>query len=149
MVVRDLNLIDISSLPSKANPILIVDSNAVLPVPVPPQPFEVIPPWNSEFAEFSDSIDLIEFPPGNLPQIPGTRSSSHGSVNAVKDVLGTSATKRAYHGLHYNDIRDTSQSLPESVDHTNASVRPVWGRERGRESLLILKERTALVTYLT
>lgn len=124
MVVRDFNLIDIASLPSEANPILIVDSNAVLPAPVPTQPFEMIPPWNRKFAEISDPIDLVEFPPGHLPQIPGTRSSSHGSVNAVKDVLGASATERAYHGLYYNDIRDTSQSLSESVDPANPSVHP-------------------------
>jgi hypothetical protein len=78
VVVRDFNLIDISSLPSEANPILIVDSNAVLSLPVSTQPFKMIPRWNSEFAEIPDSIDLIEFPPGNLPEIPGTRPSSHG-----------------------------------------------------------------------
>jgi hypothetical protein len=128
VVVRDLNFVDIASLPSEANPILIVDSNAMLPAPVPAQPFEMIPPWNSEFAEISDSINLIEFPPGHLPQIPGTRSSSHGSVNAVKDVLGASATERAYHGQHYNDIRDTSQLLPESVDPANPSVHPGCAR---------------------
>ena len=121
MVVRDFNLIDIASLPSEANPILIVDSNAVLPAPVPAQPFEVIPPWNREFAEISDSIDLVQFPPGNLPQIPGTRSSSHGSINAVKDVLGASATERAYHGLYYNDHRYTSQSKSESFNRAHSS----------------------------
>jgi len=121
VVVCDFNFIDISSLPSKANPVLIVDSNTVPPAPVPTQPFEVIAPWNSKFVKISDSIDLIEFPPGHLPQIPGTGSSSHGRVNAVKDLLGASATERAYHGPHYNEVRDRSQALAESVDHAHYS----------------------------
>jgi hypothetical protein len=87
----------------------------MLPAPVPAQPFKVIPRGNSEFAEISDSIDLIQFPPDNLPQIPGTCSSSNGTVNTVKDVFGASSTERAYHGKHYNDIRDRSQSLAEPV----------------------------------
>ena len=67
MIVRDFNFVGIASLPSETNPILIVDPDTVLPAPVSAQPFEVIPSWNSELAKVSNSIDLIELPPANLP----------------------------------------------------------------------------------
>ena len=42
VIIRDLNLVDISSLPSETNPVLIVDSDTVLSVPVRSQPFETL-----------------------------------------------------------------------------------------------------------
>ena len=112
MIVRGLNLVGIASLPSETYPILIIDSNTVLPAPVSAQPFEVIPSWNSELAKVSNSIDLIELPPANLPQDTGTSPPGNGRVDPIKDVLGALPTKRPYHGLYYNDIRDNHQSLP-------------------------------------
>ena len=115
VVVRDLNLVGISRLPSEANPILIVDPYAVLPAPVAAQPFESIPPRNTELAEVSDSIDLIELPTGDLPHVLGTGSSGNRTPDSIKDVLGPAAPEGAYHGLYYNDTRDNLQSLSESA----------------------------------
>lgn len=112
MIVRDLNLVGIASLPSETNPILIVDPNAVLSAPFSAQSFQVIPSWNSKFADVSDSIDLIELPPGNLPQDTGTGPSGNGRVDPVKDVFGALPTERPYHRSYYNDLRDNHQSLP-------------------------------------
>jgi hypothetical protein len=112
MIVRDFNFVGIASLPSETNPILIVDPDTVLPAPVSAQPFKAISPWNSKFADVSDSIDLIELPPGNLPQDTGTSSPGNGRVDPIKDVLGALPTEQSYHGSYYNDIRDNHQSLP-------------------------------------
>ncbi len=98
MIVRDFNFVGIASLPSETNPILIVAPDTVLPAPVSSQPFEAIPPWNSKFADVSDSIDLIELPPGNLPQ--DTRTSPPG--------IGALPTEQPYHGSYYNGIMDVS-----------------------------------------
>jgi hypothetical protein len=84
MVVRDLNLVGISSLPSKTQAILVVNPNAVLPVPVSAQPFQAISVWNGKLAEVSDLINLIELSPSHLPQIPWTDSSSNRRVDAIK-----------------------------------------------------------------
>jgi hypothetical protein len=84
VVVRDLNLVGISSLPSKTQAILVVNTNAVLPVPVSAQPFQAIPVWNGKLAEVSDSINLIELSPNHLPQIPWTDPSSNRRVDAIK-----------------------------------------------------------------
>jgi hypothetical protein len=112
MIVRDFNFVGIASLPSETNPILIVDPDTVLPAPVSTQPFEAISPWNSKFADVSDSIDLIELPPGNLPQNTGTDPSGNGRVDPIEDVLSALPTERPYHGCYYNGIRNNHQSLP-------------------------------------
>jgi hypothetical protein len=112
MIVCDLNFVGIAGLPSETNPILIVDSNTVLSDPISAQPFEVIPSWNSELAKVSNSIDLIELPPANLPQDAGAGFSGNRRIDPIKDVLGALPTKRTYHGHDYNDTRDNHQSLP-------------------------------------
>ena len=112
MIVRGLNLVGIASLPSETYPILIIDPNTVLPAPVSTQPFEAISPWNSKFADVSDSIDLIELPPDNQPQNAGAGSSGNRRIDPIKDVLDALPTKRTYHRPYYNDLRDNHQSLP-------------------------------------
>jgi hypothetical protein len=114
MVVCNFNLVGISSLPSEANPILIVDPDAVLSPPVAAQPFQTIPWWNSKLKQVPHPVDLIELPTGNLPQIPGTGSSGSGSVGAIKDVLAAPIPERANHGLYYNDLRESHQLLEEA-----------------------------------
>jgi hypothetical protein len=76
VVIRDLNLVDISSLPSETDPILIINSDTVLSAPVRPQPFQAISWWYSELSEIFHAINLIEFPSGHLPQISGTGFSA-------------------------------------------------------------------------
>lgn len=109
VIIRDLNLVDISSLPSETNPILIVNSDAVLSVSVRPQPFEAISRWYSELTESFHAINLIEFPSGHLPQISGTYFSGYLGINAIKYCLGASIPERTYHGLHYNGTRNRPQ----------------------------------------
>ena len=111
MIVRDFNFVGIASLPSETNPILIVDPNAVLPAPVSAQPFEAISPWNSQFADVSDSIDLIELPPGNLPEDAGTSPPGNGRIDPIKNILSALPVERLYHGCYDNGIRDNPQSL--------------------------------------
>jgi hypothetical protein len=122
VIVRDFNFVGIASLPSETNPILIVDPDTVLPAPVSTQPFEAISPWDSKFADISDSIDLIELPPGNLPQNTGTCPSGNGRVAPIKDVLGALPTERPYHGCYYNDTRDNHQSISMSATAKTTAV---------------------------
>lgn len=77
VIIRDFNLIDISSLPSETDPVLIVDSYTVLSAPVRPQTFEAISWRYSELGEIFHTIQLIEFPSGHLPQISGTDLPGH------------------------------------------------------------------------
>lgn len=88
VIVRGFNLVSIASLPSETNPILIIDPDTMLPAPVATQPFQAISPWHSEITEVSDSIDLIELPPSNLPQGPWADSPGDRTIDAVEDVCG-------------------------------------------------------------
>ncbi len=84
VIIRDLNLVDISSLPSKTDSVLIVDSNAVLPVPVGPQSFEAISWWNRKLSKILHAINLVKLPSGHVPQIAGTGFSGYLGIDAVK-----------------------------------------------------------------
>jgi hypothetical protein len=110
VIIRDLNLVDISSFPSETDPILIVDSDTVLAAPVRPQPFGAVSWWNREIDEISHAFDLIDFHSGNFPQMAGAGFSGYLGIDAVKCGLGALIQKRTYHGLHYNnDTRNRPQ----------------------------------------
>ncbi len=61
MVVRDLNVQGVSSRPSEADSPLVVDSNAVLPLPVPPQPFQAVPWGYPEVVHSLSRVHQQEF----------------------------------------------------------------------------------------
>jgi len=86
----------------------------MLSAPVTPQPFEAISRWNSKLGEVSDSMNLIELPSGNRPQVPRAGFSGDGTVGAVKNILGASVAEGAYHRLDYNDTRDSHQPRSEN-----------------------------------
>ena len=69
VIIRDFNLVDISSLPSETDPILIVDSDTVLSASVRPQPFEAISWRHSELSKIFHTINLIQFPSGHLSKL--------------------------------------------------------------------------------
>jgi hypothetical protein len=109
VIIRDFNLVDISSLPSETDPILIVDSDTVLCAPVRAQPFEAISWWYGQLSEIFHAIHLVEFPSGHFPQISGTGFSGHPGIDAVKYCLGASIRERTYHGIHYNGMCNRPQ----------------------------------------
>lgn len=109
VIIRDFNLVDISSLPSETDPILIVDSDTVLSTSVRPQPFEAISWRYSKLSEIFHAINLVEFPSSYLPQISRTGFSRCLGIDAVKYCLGASICERTYHGIHYNDTRNRPQ----------------------------------------
>jgi hypothetical protein len=76
VVIRDFDLVRISSLPSEANPDLVVDANAILTGTVPLQPFQAVSRRNREVLDIGNSIELIQLPPSNRPQGPRTSSPS-------------------------------------------------------------------------
>jgi hypothetical protein len=78
VVVRDLDFVGIASLPPKADSILVVDLDAVLPTSVAVKLLKVIPWRDSKFQQVLNVIDLIEFPSGNAPDVAGTGSPGSG-----------------------------------------------------------------------
>lgn len=104
MVVRDFDFICISRFPPEADPVLIVDSDAVLAAPMAPKWLQPVPGWNRQLVKISDSIDLIELAAGHRPNCPGACTSGGTSVAAVEKIFCTSIPKRPYHGSYYNSF---------------------------------------------
>jgi hypothetical protein len=67
VVVRDFNVVGIFRLPTEADAKLIVKPNTVLASPVAGESFQAVSWRNSEFANVSDPIDLIELATGHRP----------------------------------------------------------------------------------
>jgi hypothetical protein len=62
VIISDLNIKSIACAPSKANPILIVDSNAVLSRAISLQWLQVIRGRRRQVSKFFRAIDLNQFP---------------------------------------------------------------------------------------
>jgi hypothetical protein len=90
MVVRDFDFVGITVLPAKADPVLIVDPDAVLPDPVSSQALEAIPGWDAQLPQILHSIHLCQLAPCDRPQVDRTRSSGAPGRLAVEHVLGGS-----------------------------------------------------------
>ncbi len=58
MVVDDFDFIRISILPPETYPVLLVDSDAVLPGPVTAEPLQPIPWRNRELSQIANAVQL-------------------------------------------------------------------------------------------
>jgi len=65
VVVRDLDIVGIAILPAKADTILLIDADAVLAGPFPPEAFEVVSRGNGQLAQVTNAIYLVELPARN------------------------------------------------------------------------------------
>ena len=87
MVVRDLDLMGIPSLPAKAHTILLVYPNAMLRTPVASQTLEPVSRRDRQVPQVADPIDLIELPPGDSPHCPRASPPGRWCVGPLEDVL--------------------------------------------------------------
>jgi hypothetical protein len=58
VVVRDFDVVGIAVLPPEANPVLVVDANAVLPQAVAPQSLQAVPGRDVQLSETTDPVEL-------------------------------------------------------------------------------------------
>jgi hypothetical protein len=76
MVINNLDTIRPGLCPGEADPVLIVDANAVLTSPVSSKGFEAVRRWRPEVVEHSRCIQLVELSTGYSPKRDGTGSAS-------------------------------------------------------------------------
>jgi len=95
MIIHDLNVERIAFRPSEADSPLVVDSNAVLPLPAPRQFLQAIPGWNPQVVELFRSIENQQLPECDSLDVRGNawRCSSE------KELLGIFGRKALYHDL--------------------------------------------------
>ena len=67
VVIRDFDFLGMSILPTKADPILLVDSDAVLSFPSPLEPFQPVTGGYGELCNACNPIELIQLPAGGWP----------------------------------------------------------------------------------
>lgn len=94
-----------SSFSPEADPVSIVDPNAVLAASIAAESLEAIPGRRGQLEEILDVVDLIELAPRDGPETPRTRSPRGSGVGAIEDVFGAPVPEGAYHGSHYNGPR--------------------------------------------
>ena len=92
MVIGDLYIVGCAITPDEAEPPLAIDSNAVLPFPLPSQWFQPIAGDISQIRKFIRSVELPQFPPGYSLDIAEART---GFVQM--ELLGIFRSKAFYH----------------------------------------------------
>jgi hypothetical protein len=89
VIIRDLDFVGISILPSETDPILVVDPDAVLLAPIAVKPLKMISRRNGKVQKVPNVIDLVELSSGNAPEVSWTGSPGSGGIEAIEDVLGS------------------------------------------------------------
>jgi hypothetical protein len=86
MIIRDLNIMRPIGLPFETYPPLVVDSNAVLALPIAFQSLQLVAGWNAQVTYYCGSLQLQQFAsrnPLNILESP--------NCLAIKERLGFGA----------------------------------------------------------
>lgn len=87
MIVRDLNFVGISSLPTETDPVLIVYPYAVFTGPGSTQDLKMIAGRNREISQIPYPVDLVKLPAGYRPSFQGADATRATGVSAVENIL--------------------------------------------------------------
>ena len=91
MIIHDLYLVRSCLSPTEAYAKLIVDSNAVLPLPISLQSFKSIARGHTKIANVRCRVDLIKLAERRTPEGPGARPPRCRGVLPIEDILGPAA----------------------------------------------------------
>jgi hypothetical protein len=97
MIVNDLNIGWAIVGPTKANAILLIDSDAVLSFTVAGQSFKSIARWNLQLVQPLRGVQLVQFSCRDAPQLSGTTLSCGFRVETIEDILGAGIGKGLDH----------------------------------------------------
>jgi len=79
--------------PPEADPVLLVDANAVLPFPIPFQGFQVITGRDSQVRQSLSVVEEEEFRTGSVLELGGADSSGRFRALTIEQVLGALIAK--------------------------------------------------------
>ena len=116
MVIRDLDPLRPLIRPLKAEPILFVNADTMLTVPIPAQGFQVVAGRYGERGQGHGRVELIQLPLSYPPESFRTHFPGGLGGPSIEDILGSLIVKRKYHlglalfyGLDCNGSRYTCQ----------------------------------------
>ena len=85
----------------EAESILIVDPDAVLPLPIATEPLEAVSRRNRKLADIANAINPRELPPRRGPQLGRAGGSSGSCRGAIEDVFRATIREGSYHSSYY------------------------------------------------
>src|SRR4030067_231980 len=97
VVIDDLDLICATLSPVEAYAKLVVDSNAVLPLPISLQRFKSIAGRETKVTHVRRRVDLIHLAEGSIPQGPGASPPGCRGVRPIEDILGAAVPETPDH----------------------------------------------------
>ncbi len=103
MVVNDLNILRAARCPPEADPVLVIDPNAVLSSPVSSQLFETICRWCAQIVQLQGLVELVELALCHSPERARADFPRHLGVAVVEDIAGALAGKRLNHSCIITD----------------------------------------------
>lgn len=94
MIINNFDFISVAALPTKANPPLVIDANAVLPVPVTLQRLEPIPRRAGQILKDDGAVQLPQLSLSN--PLDGAKT---GYTFPMMEVLGILTVEAPNHAL--------------------------------------------------
>src|SRR5574338_833978 len=104
VVIGDFDVVGMAGLPPEADPVLLIDANAVLPPPVSPQALQAVAGWHAQLREVADPVQLVQLAAYDGPERNGAHASRAAAAHPVEEVLGGRGGERQYHGMYYNVV---------------------------------------------
>ena len=87
MILHDLHVRGPCLRPTKADPVALVDPDAVLSLPMNDQSFKPVSWWHAQVIEPFNGIELVELPSRYPPQVAGARPPGCFRVAPVEHVF--------------------------------------------------------------
>ena len=97
MIVYDFHVAGTTLRPGEADPVLLVDPDTVLTVPITREQFQPIPRRDSEFLNLLNGIELIQFSARNTPKPSGTGFSGFPGGPAIENGFRSFVLERLDH----------------------------------------------------
>ena len=103
MIIDDLDCFRTAICPLKAQTVLIVDTNAVVAGALTSQGFKPVAGRGAKRIKPCRSVQLIQLPAGDCPELPRACFSRGFRITAIKNILCPSVGKGPDHTMEYNE----------------------------------------------
>jgi hypothetical protein len=97
MVVSHLDISRTFGCPPETDPVLVIDSNAVLTSTVILEGLQLVAWWYAKVAQVESGIQVVKLSPCDITQPFGTRPACRGCVQAVEKIGSPSVSERPDH----------------------------------------------------
>ena len=90
VIVDDFHVLRPAGRPAEADPVLLIDPDAVLSLSIALERFEPVSRRRAKVLEHFSDVELIEFPLRDRPKISRTTAPSRLGINVIVNLFGSS-----------------------------------------------------------